>query len=598
MADELVREFVGMLKGSVPLPADRDDFRALLAKLTPKELGILLSAMFDRNLRLQSPGSTGGAARRVAPLSPGVFSLCIDVLLACKSTPGVPAPLFIGGEEEEKVLQYRIGDCLWQLIRRLTELPTGDARPGLRQLALIADCGKPAWKAKAVVVARLAEDSDLVQRMVNEILADTRAELVPLEWELLRSLDPFTQRDWVAQECDPDYARDPDDRHALRMGFLDGLPGYEAFAQGIFARTEDRLRAIAEKRVPYVSDGAFLLSDCDVIERAVLFGLMRGEAWCLNRLGEVWQMASVAPDPKAKTMPSQSLTIRFANASITEPRPEALRALDAVVKGCRHAGVVKKLERARKSARTALAAQPDRLLALDPMVPVPKDMLKPFAAAIEGLLAVTDPVPVAEWALRLGPSRKEGWALAKALVWEVTPAGQEAFTALPEASGSWSDLLGRVRDCNDTDLVRLWHPADGPDDLARAWRSRLQRDGISQPFLQAGREVYRPDAHELSGLEMKECAGREVSARQLVGLARTAGWRFGYASELHLRLGGVRFRFDAGAHVYPGSEDTGVTGALRLEGPQARLLDVPARVISEAMRRVDLIVSVGERGLR
>jgi hypothetical protein len=598
MADELVRELVGMLKGSVALPADPADVIALLAKLTPKELGILLSAMFDRDLRLQSSGGSGGNPRHKADLSPEVFSLCVEVLLACKSTPGVPAPLFIGGEESKKILQYRIGDCLWQLIGRLTDLPTENARPGLRQLALIADGGKPSWMAKAVVVASLAQDADLTQRFVNEILADTRAELVRLEWEFLRTLDPFTLRDWVAVEVDTDSAMDPDDRHVQRMRFLDGLLNYGALAQSVFTRTEDRLRAIAEKRVPYVSDGAFLLSDCDVIERAVLLGLMRGEAWCLNRLGEVWQMASVAPDPKAKTMPSQSLTIRFANASVTEPRPEALRALDAVAKACRHAGVVKKLDRARKAARTALAAQPDRLLALDPTVPVPKDMLKPFAAAIEGLLAVTDPIPADEWVLRLGPSRKEGWALAKALVWEVVPVGQAAFTALPDASGGWIDLLGAMRDFNDTDLVRLWHPADSPDDLARAWRSKLQRDGVSQPFLQAGREVYRPETSELSGLEMKECAGREVSARQLVGLARTAGWRSGYSSELHLRLGGVRFSFDAGVRVFHGSEDQGDTRSLWLDGPQTRLQDVPARVLSEAMRKVDLLVSVGERGLR
>ncbi len=598
MVDDVVRQLVGMLTGRVPIPVAPLDIRVLLAELSPKELGILLSAMFDRDPRLQSPGGRSGNDRRIAALSPEAFSLCVEVLLACKSTPGVPAPLTIVGEAPEKVTQHRIGDCLWQLIGRLTDLPTQEARSGLRQLALVADGGRPDWKAKAVVVASLAEDPDLVRRSINEMLADTRAELVRAEWELLRTLDPFTLRDWVVQECDPDHRMEPDDRHALRMRFLDSLPGYGAIAQSVLARTEERLRTISEKRVPYVSDGAFHLSDCAVIERAVLLGLMRGEAWCLDRLGEVWRMASIAPDPKAKSMPSQSLTIRFANAAVTEPRPEALRALDAVAKGCRHAGVVKKLERARKSARTALAAQPDRLLALDPTLPVPKDMLKPFAAAIEGLLAMIDPIPATVWATRLGPRRKEGWALAKALVWEVSSAGKEAFTALPAAPDGWVDLVGAAHVFRDTDLVRLWHPADTPADLARGWRSKLQLDGVSQPFLQAGREVYRPEERELSGLEVKQFAGHDVSARQLVGLARTAGWRSGSYSDLHLRLGGMRFRFDAGVRVYHGSEDQGTTGSLWLEGPQARLLDVPARVLSEAMRKAALLVSVGERGLR
>ena len=596
MADELVRQLVGMLAGRVPLPDDPQDIGALLAVLSPKELGILLSAMFDRNLRLGSFGGSSRSARSIA-LGPEVFSLSVQVLLACKSTPGVPAPLFIGGETPEMITRYRIGDCLWQLIGRLTELPTPETLSGLRQLAPLADGGKAEWKAKAVVAASLTRDPDLIQRSINELLADTRAELLRAEWGFLRTLPPFTLRDWVTQEHDADLAADPDDRHAQRMRCLDSLPGYGDFARSVFVRTEERLRDIAEGRVPYVSDGAYVLSDCDVIERAVLWGLMRGEGWCLDRLGEVWQMASVAPDPKAKTMPSQSLTIRFANATVTEPWPEALRALDAVAKGCRHAGVIKKLERARKSARTALAALPDRLLALDPTEPVPKDMLKPFAVAIEGLMAVAEPIPAVEWARRLGPERKEGWVLAKALVWEVCPAGREAFTALPTAGGGWVDLAGAEHVCSDTDLVRLWHPAETPTDLARAWRSKLQLDGVKQPFLQAGREVYHPEESELAGLEVQEFAGREVSARQLVGLARTAGWRSGYDSDLHLRLGGLHFRFDAGVHVYPGSEDQGAARSLWLEGPAVCLRDVPARVLSEVMRKVDLLVSVGERGL-
>ncbi|MCU0829329.1 MAG: DUF4132 domain-containing protein [Tabrizicola sp.] len=553
--------------------------------------------MFDRDLRLASPGG-GGTDRRSPPLSPEVFSLCVETLLACKSTPGVPPPLTIAGEDADKIVAYRIGDCLWQLICRLTDLPTEATRPGLCQLAPLADSGQPYLKARAVVVASLAQNPDLIQRMVNEILADTRAELLRLEWEYLLTLDPFTLRDWVVQECYPYLEMDTDDRHTLRMRFLDSLPGYPTVAETVLVRTEDRLRAIAERRVPYVSDGAFLLSDCAVIERAVVFGLMRGDAWCVNWLGDIWQMASVAPDPKAKTMPSQSLTIRFANASIAEPRPEALQALEAVAKNCRHAGVAKKLDRARKSARTALAAQTDRLLALDPGEPIPKDLLKPFAAAIEGLLAVTDPMSAELWAARLGPSRKEGWALAKALIWEVTPAGGQAFTALPATQPGWVDLAGTLHAFEATDLVRLWHPADTSSDLARAWRSKLQSDGVKQPFLQAGREVYRPDTAEFAGREVKQFAGHYVSARQLVGLARTAGWRAASYSGLHLRLGGTRFRFDPGVRAYHGSEDTGETGSLWLEGPEACLMDVPARVLSEALRKVDLLVAVGERGAR
>ncbi len=596
MSDNLLTIIFNIREGSGTPSPDLQDVRKLLATFTAKELGRALAAIFDRNERLRSPGGRGG--NHASALSPEGFALRIEVLLACNSVPEVPSPLIFAGETLETVTQRRIGDCLWQLICRLTELPTQEALAGLRRLALLADGGEARWKAKAVVAASLTGDADLIQRSINEVLVDTRAELLRAEWEFLRTLHPFTLRDWVANECDPDLEMEPDERHAMRVHVLDGLPGYGEFARSVFVRAEERLRAIAEERVPFKSDGAFLLSDCAVIERAALFGLMRGEDWCLEQLGDIWQMASVAPDPKAKTMPSQSLTIRFANATVAEPRPEALRALDAVAKGCRHAGVVKKLERARKSARTALASMPDRLLALDPAEPMPKDMQKPFAAAVEGLLAVPAPILATVWAARLGPGRKEGWALAKALIWEVTPESDQPFTALPTPEGGWVDLAGDQRPFNDTDLVRLWHPADTPDDLSRAWRSKLQLDGVKQPFLQAGREIYRPEEHELSGREVKHFAGHDVSARQLVGLARTAGWRSGFESELHLKLAGTSFRFDAGVRVYHGSEGEGTTGSLWLDGPEVRLGDVPARVLCEAMRKVDLLVSVGERGVR
>ncbi|MGL4239428.1 DUF4132 domain-containing protein [Tabrizicola sp.] len=606
MTDELLQQVLAMLEGRRPTPDDYRERGDLLAALSAAELGQLLPMVWrydDRALPIGAHRSRALAKSideltRPVSIGPEVFSSGIEVLLANSTAPEFAPPVWYADETRTTGRNRRIGDCLWRLIAGLADMPHREALAGLAQLAPLADGGRSQNKARVVVAARLADDPALQRQSIDQLLATVKGDLERDEWAFLLALPPLKLRDWVVAEHGYSFDMEPDDRHAIRMRYLDEFPGYADFARSVFVRAEERLRAIADKRTPYVSDGAFPLGDCAVIERAALWGLSRAESWCLESLGELWRMAAVAPDAKTKSVPSQSLSIRFANASVTEPRPEALRALDAVAVECQHAGVCKKLERARKSARTALAAQPDRLLALDPSLPVPKDMLKPFAAAIEGLLALPEPVLATVWARRLGPGRKEGWALARHLVWEVSPPEGGSFTALAKAEGGWTDLEGTSHAFGEADVVRLWHPVDGPADLARRWRSKLQLEGISQPFLQAGREVYRPEESELSGCRVGQFSGRLVSAAPLVGLARTAGWRSGFESELHLKLGGVRFKFDAGVRVYHGSTGDGTTGALWLVSPQARLRDVPARVVSEALRKVDLLVSVGERGLR
>ncbi len=150
--------------------------------------------------------------------------------------------------------------------------------------------------------------------------------------------------------------------------------------------------------------------------------------------------------------------------------------------------------------------------------------------------------------MRLGPGRKEAWALSRALIWEVTPGdGTPPFTALPEKAGGWRDVAGVLRGFSEGEAIRLWHPVETPDDLARAWRTLLERQGISQPFVQAGREVYPITAAERDGREATRFAGRPVAAVPMIGLARVSGWRLGYRSDLHLTLAGCRFVLEGGS---------------------------------------------------
>lgn len=606
MGKELQARIRAMLEGRVAVPEDWRAREALVGDLTAAGRGALLALVWRREVDPAPPGGPGAVhlaglvddMRQPVRIAAPAFAEGIAALIAHRGRPGPPqrpgSPF-----TADQARDMHIGHCLWRLVAGLDDAALSDpALTGLRDLFPLLSLGPTGDRARLVVVARLAGDQAAAQQATDLLLAPVEGELEAREWGLLLGLSALTLRDWLLIEDHFGPDRDQADRHAARMRFLDDLPGYPEFARQVIGAAMIRLETIAGKRTAYRADGAFPLGDCAVIERAVLWGLARGESWLLEAIGPLWEMAAVAPDPKAKTMPSQSLAIRLANAAVTEPRPEALRALDAVAAICRHAGVKKKLDRARRSARTALATRPERLLDLDPSMPVAKDMLKPFAAAVESLLARPEPIPAPDWLCRLGPGRKEGWALAKALIWEITPGeGGAPFTALPDGAAGWHDIDGRTRAFSPSDAIRLWHPAETADDLARHWRSLLERQGIDQPFLQAGREIYRLPMTERDSTRTSLFAGRKVAGTPLMGLARVSGWRMAAETELHLTLSGSRFVFDAGVRAFPGAGDEGGTGDLCLVGPQASLGQVPARVLSEALRKVDLLVTVGMRGL-
>ncbi|MDO5604685.1 MAG: DUF4132 domain-containing protein [Paracoccus sp. (in: a-proteobacteria)] len=395
------------------------------------------------------------------------------------------------------------------------------------------------------------------------------------------------------------YAVQGDGMLRLRA-LLDAAPGYGDFARDLFARATGRLDDIAAGHVPYKADGAFHVDDCMAIGRAALYGLAHDCDWCRDGIGTLWARAVVAPDPGAKSMPSQSLAIRLGHMTLAEPRAPAIAALRAVTSACRHAGVKKKLDRMRGQVAAALTERPGRLLDLD--APLDKALALPFRQAVEGLLAQPRPMISALWRARFGPERAEGWELARALIWQIAQDdGASLLTALPDRDGDgliWRLSDATVRPMRDDDQILLWHPVESAPEIARRWRVALELAGITQPFLQAGREIFRPAPDEMTGREMAVTGGRWVSGTELVGVARATGWRAGFHSEFEMSLSGIGFIFDAGVRNYPGAGGQGRAGALCLGDPQMRLDQIPARILSEAIRRADLLVTVGNRASR
>ncbi|WP_030154894.1 DUF4132 domain-containing protein [Streptomyces sp. NRRL S-244] len=225
--------------------------------------------------------------------------------------------------------------------------------------------------------------------------------------------------------------------------------------------------------------------------------------------------------------------------------------------------------------------------------------------------------------------------LARRLLWVVdgTPVG-------------FAD--GELRTLADTPLtegaegseVTLWHPIDREPAEVAAWRDWLERHGITQPFKQAHREVYPlTDAELRTGTYSNRFAAHYLRQHQFHSLAAVRGWR----NKLRLAVDdsvppavrelpqwGLRAEYwieGDGGDDYNGITDSG--SFLRLRTDQVRfypigapenlahacggeytmwlrggespvdpvpLAEVPALVLSEVLRDVDLFVGVASVG--
>lgn len=218
--------------------------------------------------------------------------------------------------------------------------------------------------------------------------------------------------------------------------------------------------------------------------------------------------------------------------------------------------------------------------------------------------------------------------LARRLLWTVDgrPCGY--------ADGELRTLAGTPVAPGAGATVELWHPVDrGPAEVV-GWRDWLERHGITQPFKQAHREVYLlTDAERGTRTYSNRFAAHILRQHQFQSLAAARGWtsalrlavddvyppavrelpQWGLRAEflvegvgddttdsgsyLHLATDQVRFhRLDeavAVAHAGGGGYRHPAGGAAPEGLP---LSEVPALVLSEILRDVDLFVGVASVG--
>jgi hypothetical protein len=165
------------------------------------------------------------------------------------------------------------------------------------------------------------------------------------------------------------------------------------------------------------------------------------------------------------------------------------------------------------------------------------------------------------------------------------------------------DHAGKVEPVKPGESLRLAHPHDlyAAGDWDR-WQHHLFGGERVQPFKQVFRELYLVTAQEKKGGAVSHrYAGQQVNPRQALALWGSRGWvAQDEVSKTFHDLGlvcEVSFR----AHGWTplqveGLTLEGVSFRRRGEGKLLPLADVPPRAFSEAMRDVDLVVSVAHAG--
>jgi hypothetical protein len=533
-----------------------------------------------------SPGIAAGTARAILdrgkemePVFRG--AACRDYLdllaLELENTADKNVYGFAGSECE--AARFALSRCI--------ELTFDDiGRAAGRFLTLLEPKDRPHL---ALALARLAGCEARILDQLSADLADS-----PLFVDELRAVAAFG----IATNLASDHVRYPSlDASAPSDEFqrLSEDADYAVLTEATLRHAAERIRLIHDRTSPYAADKAFTVQESGVIARLARIALKRDESWLPPVLDALFRKVSLAPTA-AKSLPSQSVAVALGHAVEAFPTPEAVATLRAVLHDIRHAGVKKKLQRNLGGAERGLADRPEVALRLPADQPVSKQQLTTLARCLEASLATGMVLGYADWRSRLA-EHPQAKMLAGALVWRmgdgvsVMPSIEHGHLVLRDAAGA---TVTPSDDCR----VTLWHPCEATGTEREAWRDRLASLRIKQPFKQVFREHYAVPAEELDRAETAMFDGHSVSIRPFLGVARRERWKDGYM-DLTRRFDRWTATLDLADNIYPGAAGGTTVGKLSLSasgGQKAspvRLGDLPTAALSEILRSVDLLVSVG-----
>lgn len=280
-----------------------------------------------------------------------------------------------------------------------------------------------------------------------------------------------------------------------------------------------------------------------------------------------------------------------------------VRSLPAALRDA-HAEEIKELKSRLKEVQGTLRSERDR---------------------IEAILATERTWPAGDW-VRYYLEHPLVGAHARRLIWEVASGPDGPWIAgLPEAvpddvagsPGGW-----RLRASDGAEhavpadaVVRLWHPVRASVAAIEAWRESLTDAAYRQPFKQAFRELYLlTPAEEATETYSNRFAGHILRYGQAKALTAVRGWgglnlgdwSSGMSGEAVHEFPGMpwraRFFLETAATGPHGIAELCATDQVRFERragrawQPARLADVPAAVLSEGFRDVDLFVGIASIG--
>lgn len=224
--------------------------------------------------------------------------------------------------------------------------------------------------------------------------------------------------------------------------------------------------------------------------------------------------------------------------------------------------------------------------------------------------------------------------IARRLIWKFS-RGDQATTAIWHA-GAFVDRHGKPVTWIDAETrVELWHPLNVDPEVVVAWRVWLEAQTIVQPFKQAHREVYLlTDAERVTATYSNRFAAHVLRQHQFNALCAARGWRnhlrlmvdaelkpplrelpeWGLRAEFWVEGIGTEYGVDTnptGSYLHVATDQVrfyplaaqahyahAAGGGYNLRGSDEplRLEDIPALVLSEILRDVDLFVGVASVG--
>lgn len=219
---------------------------------------------------------------------------------------------------------------------------------------------------------------------------------------------------------------------------------------------------------------------------------------------------------------------------------------------------------------------------------------------------------LADWRERFADHPIAG-TMVRRLIWDILT--DNGWSAAYGEDG-FVDVHDQRLNVDDNARIAVWHPLGRSIDQIQSWREWLLKNGISQPFKQAHREIYLlTPAEEETETYSNRFAAHILKQSQFRTLAKSRGWKADYmggwdggdqgVTQWKSQLWDMRAELwcglidgghaDAGGYLYIATDQVRFYQPVNSHQPM-RLADVPPLVLSEVFRDVDLFVGVASVG--